>query len=71
MQGTLEPRADNFAIVIPMEDDLQHTPDKPFCWDMTCPCKGDLELFAELQHFIHEGLMTVEEATLFSCGRTV
>jgi hypothetical protein len=70
MQGTIQPYGDNFAFVISV-DDLEHTADKPFCWDMTCPCKGDQTLFTQVQQFITDGLLTVDEATLFYCGRTV
>jgi hypothetical protein len=35
-------------IVIPMEDDLIHTADHPFCSiDPTCPCHEDHELIAK------------------------
>ena len=62
---------DNFILVIRVEDDLLNTPAKPFCWDMHCPCKADRELFAELEQFLRDGLLTVSEAILFYCGRTV
>lgn len=71
MQQTLQPYGDNFIPVIRMEDELLHTADKPFCCDMKCPCKGDQEAFWQVQQFIKDGLMTVDEATLFYCGRTV
>ena len=70
MQGTIQPYADNLVIVIPVEY-LLHRPDKPFYWDMKCPCKADQEAFWQLQGFIKDGLMTVDEATLFYCGKTV
>ena len=34
-------------IVIPMEDDLVHTPEHPYCDDPLCPCHADL-LYREL-----------------------
>ena len=70
MEGTIRPYGDNFAFVIPV-DDLLHTPENPFCWDMHCPCKSDQDLFAQVQQFIRDGLLTVDEATLFYCGKTV
>ena len=71
MQGTIKPYGDNFIPVIPVEGELEHTSDKPFCWDTTCPCKGDQDLFTEVQQFIRDGLLTTDEAILFYCGRTV
>lgn len=61
---------DNFAYIVPV-DVLIHTSENPFCWEMTCPCKGDQDAFAQLQHFIKEGVLTIDEAILLYCGRTV
>lgn len=37
-------------IVIPMEDDLVHTAEHPYCDDETCPCQAELrQAWAELQ----------------------
>ena len=61
-----------FAIVVPVEDELLHTPEKPFCFvDPTCPCHEDQTLTAEVAVFVLEGLMTSDEATAFVAGRTV
>ncbi len=62
---------DNFAYVIPMEDEPLHTLDKPYCWDSTCGCHRDQTLFTETKQFVTEGLMTPTEATLFIAGKTV
>lgn len=71
MEGTIRPYADNFAFVIPVEDELLHTDEKPFCWDSTCGCKTDEWLLWEVSRFIEEGLMTLEEGQAFVAGRTV
>src|SRR5712692_7360498 len=38
--------------VIPVEDDLLHTTDKPFCYDGTCGCHEDPLLISEVAHFV-------------------
>lgn len=65
------PYSKNFAIVIPMEDELLHTLDKPFCWNSTCGCHRDETLFREVQQFVLNGEMTPHEAILFIAGKTV
>lgn len=71
MQATIQPYGDNFIFVIPVEDEILHTPDKPFCWDNTCPCHEDALLIAEVAAFVLQGIMTLDEATHFISGRTV
>lgn len=71
MQGTIKSYGDNFAFVIPVEDELLHTPEKPFCWDSTCGCHEDQLLIAEVAEAICNGLLTPDEATDFVAGRTV
>ena len=34
------PPPDNFTYVLPV-DAIEHSPDKPFCWDSTCLCHED------------------------------
>lgn len=67
----MHPYADNYIIVIPMEDELLHAFDKPFCWDKTCLCHDDQTLFRETEQFVREGLMTTTEAIMFIAGKTV
>lgn len=68
----MHPYGDNFTIVIPVEDNILHTPEKPFCFvDPACPCHEDQNLIAEVAVFVLEGLMTSAEATAFVAGRTV
>ena len=59
----------NFAYVIPVEDELQHTPLQPFCTDGTCPCHEDDEAIAAVYQAVQGGLLTPEEATHFVLGR--
>ena len=54
---------------IPMEDDLVHTEDSPFCSDPTCPDKEDDEAIHAVAHLLEDGLFTPEEATRFVQGR--
>lgn len=70
MESTIKPFGDNFAFVIPV-DDLEHTLDKPYCWDSLCGCHGDETLFREVQQFVLEGVLTAHEAMLFIAGKTV
>ncbi len=63
--------ADNFIPVIPVEDELLHTPEKPFCWDSACGCHEDELLLAEVAQAVQSGLLTPDEATDFVAGRTV
>ncbi len=67
----MQPYGDNFAFVIPVEDELLHPPEKPFCWDSTCGCHEDKLLISEVAQAVQNGLMTPEEATDFVAGRTV
>ena len=68
----MHPYGDNFAIVILVEDEPLHTPEKPFCFvDRQCPCHDDQILIAEVANFVSQGLMTPDEASAFVAGRTV
>jgi hypothetical protein len=63
---------DNFISIIPVEDEILHTSEKPFCFvDPTCPCHEDQTLIAEVTTFVEQGLMSPNEATDFVAGRTV
>ncbi len=52
--------------VIPVEDELIHTGDHPFCSDESCPCHDTAtndELFAEyIEWPVMAGLLTASEA---------
>lgn len=69
MQDTLA-YADNFTPVIPVEDEVLHTPTNPFCpFDPACPCHEDATLIAVVADHVNNGLMTPSEATDFVAGR--
>lgn len=71
----MQPYSENFIPVIPMENDLLHTPDQPICFDPTCSCHRNDELqneFANVVYdFLLDGLLTVKEAEMLLEGRTV
>jgi hypothetical protein len=50
-------------IEIPMEDDLVHTSDHPFCSDGTCGCHEDETLIGEIAAQVEAGTLTPEQAT--------
>ena len=60
---------DNFSIVIPMEDELEHTEEYPFCFDETCYCHEDEEAIAVVFQAVLDGLISADEATDFVLGR--
>lgn len=70
MEAATHPYGDNFSIVVPVDYPL-HTPEKPFCYDSTCPDKEDEILIAEVNQFVQNGLMTPDEATDFVAGRGI
>jgi len=62
---------DNFILVIPIEGDMLHTQEHPFCPDETCFCHEDQELLTTVSTAVTDGLFTPDEATAFVQGRTV
>lgn len=58
-------------IAIPMEDELIHTQEHPFCSDAKCPCKEDPKLLSDIARAIEQGLLTPAEATRIVMGTTV
>jgi hypothetical protein len=64
------PQPTGNPIAIPMEDDLAHTAEHPFCFsDDQCPCHQDFLLIAEGAQAVTDGLLTPGEATSFVAGR--
>jgi hypothetical protein len=60
----------NHVPIIPMEDELVHTAEYPFCFiDEQCPCHEDHLLIEEVAQAVTDGLMTPGEATDFVAGR--
>lgn len=62
--------ADNFIPII-VCDHLEHTADRPFCWDTTCPCHEDPGLIREVDHACQDGLITAENATTIVQGHNI
>lgn len=60
---------DNFAYVVPVDGELEHTDLHPFCLDPTCPCHEDGDAIAAVNQAVQDGLMTPEEATDFTRGK--
>jgi hypothetical protein len=59
-------------IAIPVEDDLIHTIESPFCSiDPTCGCHEDAELLAAVADAVNDGLLTTHEASLVVAGKTI
>jgi hypothetical protein len=58
-------------LLVPMEDELIHTDDPPFCGDPTRGCSEDPELIASVQQAVEQGLITPGEATLIIQGKTL
>lgn len=59
-------------IVIPMEDDLVHTDERPFCsYDSTCPCHEEPGCIAAVHEAVARGELTPDEATNFVMGKMV
>jgi hypothetical protein len=64
-------REEHQPTVIPMEDDLIHTQQHPFCSDPVCSCKEDPELLSDVARAVELGLLTPDEATRVVMGKTV
>lgn len=61
---------DNFILILPCEY-LEHTSDRPFCWDETCHCHKDQDAIHEVYQAHRDGLITAADATRIVQGRTV
>jgi hypothetical protein len=60
----------NHVPVVPMEDDLVHTSEHPFCFiDDQCPHHDDPLSVSEVEQAVLDGLLTPDEATNFVAGR--
>lgn len=49
----------------------EHTPARPFCWDMTCPCHRDRSNLRKIHQAHKDGLITGKEANLILAGQTI
>ena len=65
------PLPDNFAYVIPVEDEPEHTVAHPFCYDQACGCHEDQDAIGLVAQYVNRGLLTPEEATDFVAGKQV
>lgn len=61
---------DNFILVIPV-DYFEHTDEKPFCWNGSCPCHEDQDTISLVAQFVQDGLLTSQEATDFVSGKGI
>lgn len=62
MVGAVIRRNVQAPILIPMEDELIHTDEHPFCDDPSCGCHDDVELIMEhLERPFDAGLLTSPE----------
>jgi hypothetical protein len=61
---------DNLIPVVPV-DYKEHAPEKPFCWNDSCPCREDQKNIAQVAKWVTDGLMTPEQATDFVRGRGI
>lgn len=52
-------------------DYFLHSADRPFCFDMPCPCHEDQELIAELEQMRQDGLVSDQDCDNIYHGRTV
>jgi hypothetical protein len=66
----VQPVPDNFAYVIPV-DEVEHTPESPFCYDPTCDCHEDQDAIGLVAQHVQGGLLTPDEATDFVAGKQV
>jgi hypothetical protein len=57
--------------VYPVENLPLHTPDHPFCDDLTCPCHEDQEAIAELNGYYETGLVSRDDAERIYRGLTL
>jgi hypothetical protein len=52
-------------------DPLIHTPDNPFCDDMSCPCHEDQESINDLTGYYQDGLASRDDADHIYRGQTL
>jgi len=53
------------------EDELIHRREHPFCDDLRCPCHEDRESIEQMQAWLTEGLLSVEDADRIYRGQTL
>jgi hypothetical protein len=70
-EESMQGYGDNFIPVIPVLGGLEHTGEKPFCWNSACDCHEEGILIGEVADFVRDGLLTTEEATDFVAGKGI
>jgi hypothetical protein len=53
------------------KDPTIHTIDHPFCYDPACSCHSNQEARERVRQWVHDGLMTEDEASNYLAGRTL
>lgn len=54
-----------------MDEQAVHTPEHPFCWDMTCWCHTNADAIAQTAQDVRDGLLSTADADRFYRGKTV
>jgi hypothetical protein len=48
-----------------------HTPEHPFCWDMTCYCHSNQEAIQQTAQDVRDGLLSPDDADRIYRGKVV
>ena len=67
MPGTRKPTTHTPA----RSDTTVHTINHPFCYDPACSCHSNQEAIERVRQWVHDGLMTEDEASNYLAGRTL
>jgi hypothetical protein len=67
MPGTRKPTTHTPA----RADTTVHTLNHPFCYDPACSCHSNQEAREHVRQWVHDGLMTEDEASNYLAGRTL
>jgi hypothetical protein len=70
MSGNSQPQ-DVYEVWPEMDAQAVHTPEHPFCFDMTCYCHSNQEAIEQTARDVADGLLSVEDADRVYRGRTV
>jgi hypothetical protein len=54
-----------------MDEQAVHTPEHPFCWDMSCYCHGDQDAIQQTAQDVTDGLLSIEDAERYYRGKVV
>ncbi len=56
---------------VPPTQAIEHTPDRPFCNDPSCPCHEDPEAIGMVNQYYQDGLITADDATRTIKGKQI